>query len=107
NETRIFDYDSDGYLLAIHGPLPGTDDTGTFTYDNCGRPRTRTDVSGYAVTLAYDNLDRIINITYPDSTFEQVTYDRLDPVVIRDRAGRLTLLSYDALRQLRQIRDPL
>jgi YD repeat-containing protein len=107
NETLSFAYDSDGYLLAVHGPLPGTNDTSTITYDAFGRPRILTDVSGYTRTLDYDNLDHLIQITYPDSTFERITYDRLDPSVIRDRAGRLTHFNYDYMRQLRQITDPL
>ena len=41
------------------------------------------------------------------STFSQDTYYRLDPVLLRDRAGRQTLLQYDAMRQLSQRTDPL
>src|ERR1041385_6999102 len=107
NETITFDYDSNGYLLAIHGPLPGTNDFSTFSYDSFGRARTLTDVSGYRVTFDYDDLDRVTQITYPDATFEQITYDRLDPGLLRDRAGRLTLLNYDSRRQLTQVTDPL
>ena len=107
NESLSFAYDSNGYLLAVHGPLLGVNDTSTITYDGFGRPRIITDVSGYTRTLDYDNLDHLIQITYPDSTFEQVTYDRLDPNMIRDRAGRMTYLSYDNMRQLREITDSL
>jgi RHS repeat-associated protein len=107
NETLTFDYDSAGYLFAIHGPLPGTNDTVMITYDAFGHPRTLTDVSGYTLTFDYDYLDRVTQITHPDSTFEQITYDRLDAAVLRDRAGRLTLLNHDSLRQLTQITDPL
>jgi RHS repeat-associated protein len=107
NETLTFDYDSNGYRVAVHGPLPGTNDTSTMTYDAFGRPRTLSDVSGYSLTLDYDNLDRVTQITHPDGTFEQMTFDRLDPVVLRNRAGRLTLLNYDSHRQLAQVTDPL
>jgi RHS repeat-associated protein len=107
NESLTFDYDNNGYLRDVHGPLPGTNDIGTITYDAFGRFRTLTDVSGYALTFDYDDLDRVTQITYPDATFEQVTYNRLDPAVVRDRAGRLTFLNYDSLRQPTQITDPL
>jgi len=107
NETLTFDYDGNGYLQAIHGPLAGGNDTATATYDDFGRTRTVTDVSGYTMTFDYDNLDRLTQITYPDATFEQITYNRLDPVVFRDRAGRLTFFNYDNLRQLTQITDAL
>lgn len=107
HETFTCVYDANGYLLAVDGPLPGTNDVSTMTYDAFGRVRTATDVSGYTLTLDYDSLDWLTRITYPDSSFEQITYDRLDPVVFRDRAGRQTLFNYDRLRQLTQITDPL
>jgi RHS repeat-associated protein len=90
----------------VTGPL-GTNDVATATYDAYGRTRTRTDVSGYTLIFDYDALDRITRITHPDSTFEQITYNRLQPSVIQDRAGRQTLLQYDALGQLIQRTDPL
>ena len=107
NETTTFTYDSNGYLVKADGPLPGTNDTITATYDAYGRLRTMTDVSGYAVTFDYDNLNRITRATYPDSTFEQYTYDRLDCTRFQDRAGRQTQFSYDAMRQLGSMVDPL
>lgn len=91
----------------VAGPLGGASDTVTATYDNYGRVRTKTDESGYTLTLDYDALDRLTQITFPDGTFSQDTYYRLDPVLLRDRAGRQTLLQYDAMRQLSQRTDPL
>lgn len=107
NETTSYTYDTNGYLTAIDGPLPATNDTVTTTYDSFARPRTRTDESGYTLTVDYDAMDRVTRITYPDSTFEQMTYDRLDVSVFRDRAGRQTFLDYDNLRQLTRRTDPL
>lgn len=100
NETTTYTYDTNGYLVAVDGPLPGTNDVVTATYDVYGRTRTKTNVSGYTVTLDYDDLDRITTVTHPDATFEQITYNRLDPAVTQDRAGRQTLLEYSPLRQL-------
>jgi RHS repeat-associated protein len=107
NETTTYTYDTNGYLVAVVGPLPGTNDVVTATYDSYGRLRTKTDVSGYTLTFDYDALDRITRMTHPDSTFEQFTYDRLDPVVVQDRAGRQTLLEHDPLGQLTKRTDPL
>src|SRR5205823_1769938 len=45
--------------------------------------------------------------TYPDGTYEQTTYDRLDPKTFRDRLGRITEYTYNASRQLVAVRDPL
>src|SRR6185503_19585052 len=107
NETTSYSYDANGYLIAVDGPLPGTNDAVTATYDAFGRTQTKTDVSGYTLTFDYDALDRLTRITYPDSTFDQITYHRLQPSVIRDRAGRETLLEYSPLGQMSQRTDPL
>jgi len=106
-DTTTYSYDSNGYLLAVDGPLPGTNDTTRFTYDTVGRLRTATDPDGYTLTLDYDAIDRLTRVTYPDSTYESITYNRLDPEVLRDRAGRETRLTYDSLRQLIAVQDPL
>ena len=108
NEITTYTYDTNGYLLAIDGPLPGTNDTVRATYDSLGRVKqTLTDLSGYTVTYAYDNLDRFTRLTYPDSTFAQYTYDRLDCSEFQDRASRQTFFAHDSMRQLTTVTDPL
>jgi len=106
-ETTANTYDANGYLITVDGPLPGTNDVTTTTYDAVGRVRTSTDVSGYTMVFDYDALDRLVKITHPDSTFEQFIYNRLDPVVIQDRAGRQTRMEYDNVRQMTKRTDPL
>ena len=105
-ETTTYSYTTNGYLIAVDGPLPGTNDTVTATYDSFGRMRNKTDESGYTLTLAYDALDRITNSTFPDTTFSQITYTRLEASVVQDRAGRQTLLEHDALGSLIKRTDP-
>jgi RHS repeat-associated protein len=107
NETTRYTYDPNGYLIAVDGPLPGTNDVSTTTYDALGRIRTKTDVSGYTVAFDYDALDRLTRITYPDGSFSQTTYHRLQPSMIRDRAGRQTMLEHDAMGQLIKRTDPM
>ena len=105
--TATYSYDTNGYLMAVDGPLPGTNDTTRFTHDNVGRVRTATDADGYTLIFDYDVLDRLTRLTFPDGTYEQIVYNRLDPEVLRDRAGRETRLTYDNLRQLIAVQDPL
>jgi RHS repeat-associated protein len=96
-----------GYLVAIDGPLVGTSDITTYAYDAFGRARTVTDTAGYAVVTDYDAFDRRIKTTYPDTTFDQMLYNRLDLEWSRDRLGRWTYRTYDALRRLAVVIDPL
>jgi RHS repeat-associated protein len=106
NETTTFSYNPNGYLLGIDGPLSGTSDTTSFTYDAFGRTRTITGPDGYVLTFDYDSLDRITKVTFPDATFEQYTYDKLDCVTVRDRLARNTTVTYTPVRQLASITDP-
>lgn len=105
SETTTNVYDADGYLQSVTGPVSGA--TTAYTYDSYGRIRTTTDADGYVVTTDYDLFDRPVKTTYPDATFEQTAYDRLDPVRRRDRLGRWSYTFYDALRRVVATRDPL
>ena len=106
-ETTTFTYDAKGYLVSADGPLSDPGDTVSLTYDFAGRVHTLTDPDGYSVTNTYDNLDRLTNVTYPDGTFMAFAYDKLDLVKVRDRLGRETLATYDALGRPATIQDPL
>ena len=113
NELTTYNYDANGYLQNIVGALPGA--ITSFTYDGFGRLRTTTDSESYAVTVDYDaiggdptkTMDRVAKVTYPDGTYEQVTYDRLDPEWTRDRLGRWSRKFYDPFRRLVATQDPL
>ena len=48
-----------------------------------------------------------MKVTYPDATFEETVYDKLDATATRDRSGRWTLRVYDALRRMTSSRDSL
>lgn len=113
SEVTTFNYDTNGYLQNVVGAIPGA--TTSFTYDGFGRMRTVADSEGYSVTTDYDaiggdplkTLNRPAKVTYPDGTYEQLTYNRLDPEWIRDRMGRWTRKFYDSLRHLIAVEDPL
>jgi len=102
-----YNYNANGYLVMVDGPLPGTNDVLTFTYDPFGRIRTFTDVNGYTLTSDYDSMDRAIRVTCPDGTFTQYTYDRLHLAALRDRAGRTNVFEHDNMRQVTKQTDPL
>jgi RHS repeat-associated protein len=101
--TTSFTYDPNGYLTQVSGPVAGA--STSFTYDGYGRRRTVTDPAGLTMTYDYDALDRVTKVTYPDATFEETSYRRLDPEKRRDRLGRSTQTFYDALRRPVGTRD--
>lgn len=105
DETTTQVYNTDGYLESTTGPVTGA--TTAFTYDAYGRLATMTEPDGYAVGYTYDAADRQTLVSYPDGTNELTLHDRLDPVRRRDRLGRITSYTYDALRRLVATRDPL
>jgi RHS repeat-associated protein len=104
-ETTTSAYDTDGRLQSVSGPIAGA--TTSYTYDAYGRVRTVTDSDGAIITTDYDLFDRPIRVTYPDGTYQETTYDRLDVATRRDRAERITRYYHDALRRLTSTRDPL
>jgi RHS repeat-associated protein len=106
NETTTWNYDSNGYLQSITGPISGSGES--FTYDAFGRVGTQTDTANnYTLIFEYDALNRPTKVTYPDGTYEQTIYNRLDVEWKRDRQGRWTHYYHDALRRLAKVVDPL
>jgi YD repeat-containing protein len=105
-----------GYLTSITSPpFNNVSAVTSFTYDSANRVRTVTDSDGYTVTTDYDNLDRPIQITYPDGTTQQFQYSQdfgqglvaiLDLTKSKDRRGLWTTRHYNANRQTDSITDP-
>jgi len=105
NETTTFIYDSMAKTLtSVTGAVTGA--TTSFTYDAIGRVETVTTSDGYVVEFAYDALNRLISKTYPDSTTETFTYERLDLTQVKDRLGRITRHFYDGFGRRIATRDP-
>ena len=85
NRTTTYGYDSlTGLLLSVTSPGSVTT---TYTYDAEARVKSVTDVNAYTVSYEYDPIDRVTKTSYPDGTFEEMQYERLDPVRRRDRLG--------------------
>ncbi|PYI90598.1 MAG: hypothetical protein DME97_16815 [Verrucomicrobia bacterium] len=103
-----------GYLESITSPpFNGNSAVTTFRYDTFNRVQTVTDTDGYATITDYDNLDRKIKVTYPDTTFEQFQYAdnvtgamTLDLTGSRDRRGLWTYRHYDGNQHMDSIKDP-
>jgi len=111
-EETVFTY-SGAKLVSIDPAFSGTTDKIVFTYDSAQRVLTRTSWS-FTGTYAYDNLDRLTSITYPDATTETWNYQisgtgaqSLDVWRSTDRLGRTTSYEYDSIRRLKSSTDPL
>jgi len=119
NETTTFAYGGsvpNGYLASITSPpFNNVSAVTSLTYESANRVRTMTDSDGYTITTDYDDLDRPIQVTYPDGTNRQFQYSQdfgqglttiLDLTKSKDRRGLWTTLHYNANRQMDSITDP-
>jgi len=105
SEVTTFNYNGSGYLTNMVGAVTGA--ITTFTYDSAGRVRTVKDSENYVLTYDYDDANRITKVTYPDATYKQTQYNLLDLDWTQDRLQRKTYFTYNALRQLTNVKDPL
>ena len=103
-ETSTNVFDANGFLQSVTRPVTGA--TTIYPYNSIGRTRTVTDSDGYVVTLDYDALDRPTRTTYPDSTYDEIVYDRLDRGATPRPAGSLGITRYDAMRRVTATTDP-
>src|SRR6185436_13145833 len=105
HKVTSYAYDDLGSLTAVIDPSGTT--VLALAYDAYDRVATTTDATGYVLRYSYDDLDRLTRTTYPDDTFEQYVYDRLDLVSVVDRRGQVTSYAYDANRRRTSVTDPL
>ena len=84
-------------------------DPGTYTYDEVGRVAAGTDAAGLTLEFAYDDLNHVIRVSYPDGTSKDLTYSSCCPHLITsttDRAGRTTQFTYNTLQKLTGVTYP-
>lgn len=66
NDKRTFyEHNAYGDVLTLTSPDTGITRS---TYDEAGRIRTRTDARGITATYTHDVLNRLVSVTYPDSS---------------------------------------
>jgi len=94
--TRV--YNVLGQLTSIVGPA--NEILYTASYDLVGRVATETDSGGHTRAFTYDNLDRLVRITFPDGTTEVNTWTAMDVTAVKDRMNRVTTFKYNANRML-------
>ena len=104
-ETTTYQYNGLGYLTSVTN-ANGQTQFG-LTYDTFGRVATSTDSEGYMLAYAYDAADRLVRVSFPDTTTRQYVYTNLDLTSVTDRQGNTTQYAYDAVRNLLSATDPL
>jgi len=120
-ETTTYAY-TGNYLTSITGPLSGA--TQTFTYDTLNsqtvnRVKTVADAESYTLTYSYDNLDRVTQIEYPDTTTQLYSYVNTgtnaygtanavdkDLHSYTDRVGQITYYNYNSVENMTSMVDP-
>ena len=60
-----YTYNSLGDLTKLESPDTGTTD---YTYDSAGNRKTQLDARGVTATYGYDALNRLVSVSYPDSS---------------------------------------
>ncbi|MCU7853101.1 MAG: RHS repeat protein [Candidatus Thiodiazotropha sp. (ex Monitilora ramsayi)] len=72
--TTSYTYDYQGNVIIQTSPDTGTS---SYTYDEAGNRLTKTDARGITVSYSYDALNRLTQISYPDSSLDvSYTYDQ-------------------------------
>jgi len=101
HNTR-YEYNTAGYLtkkISSADVAGGTRPESTYTYDSAGRLATTTDPLGRTMSYEYDSRDRVIKITYNDTSTELTEYGTGDlanlVVSTTDRNGIKTTYQYD------------
>lgn len=117
NEMTVFAYDGNNRLTGITAPnglvttntygsdgyLSQTADLGyrtnNYTWAN-GLVATHTDERGLLLVNTSDNLNRLVKVTYPDTTYTTNIYLNLDLVETIDRMGFSNRFEYNDFRQV-------
>jgi RHS repeat-associated protein len=105
---RIFLFDWEARLVEVREPLDNITILTTYiTYDSIGNIIKVEDPAGKDTTREYDDLNLLVNSTYPDGTYEEFKYDDGGNLITKqDREGYSTNFTYDGLGRLRKIRYP-
>ena len=96
--TRL--YDAAGRLWKIIDASGNT--PVTYSYNANGSIKTLTDAKGNTTTYQYDGHNRLKKTIYPNSTFEQLSYDSAGNMFQKQtRSGQTIGYSYDPLNRLK------
>jgi len=94
NLSTKYTYSGLGDLKRLESPDTGITD---YTYDSAGNRKTQTDARGVTATYGYDALNRLVSVSYPDSSLNVgYSYDTAAAACASGEtfaAGRLSLIT--------------
>jgi RHS repeat-associated protein len=89
-------FNNQSLMFAVSNAMGGVQ---TAHFDILDRTQTNIDASGVTVTMTYDNLNRLLTRTYPDSGVEHFGYSALGLVAYTNQLNQPTLFAYDAAQR--------
>jgi YD repeat-containing protein len=106
NQTTTYEYDANGNLTKIDGPLTTQNDVTTLGYDALNRLATTTDGLLHMTTYQYDGLDQLTRVTDPRSLATQYTVNGLgEQTQLQSPDTGSTGSSYDSAGNLKTRTD--
>ena len=100
-------YSWSGNLLWVREYINSTEYYQTdYTYDLLGHLMSFTDAKGNTTLYEFDSIFGCTQVTYPDATFEQYSYDALGNLIEKTDVSGTTLFSYDDVYQAISIEYP-
>ncbi|MFZ1983121.1 MAG: DUF6531 domain-containing protein, partial [Desulfatitalea sp.] len=103
-----YTYTSKGQVLTIDGPLPGTQDTVSYTYDPVTGDRlTETRPLVGTTTYTYDAAGNMESVTDPNGVATVITYDGRNRQLSTTRNGVSQSRTYTAAGEIDTATDPL
>jgi RHS repeat-associated protein len=96
SNNTTYGYDANHQLATITPPTGNSLGVRKFTYDGYGRLLTATDGAGRKTTYAYDNDDRVTQVSYSDGTPKETSaYDHAGNMYQRVDASGTTTWQFD------------
>jgi RHS repeat-associated protein len=104
--TSAYSYNNANRLLSVtHSKGGSTIASASYTLDAVGNRSQKTTAAGNE-TYTYDNLYRLTNVTYPDSTSTGYSYDPVGNRLTMSTAAGTTNYGYDASDRLTSVTPP-
>ena len=104
----VYQYNRDGWLTSVKEYNSSTTYYLTkYSYDLSGNMLSVTDAKNQVTSYQYDDLNRLVTTTFPDSTYEAKTYDAIGNLLTRTTANGTTIsYAYDSLNRLVNVTYP-